>query len=118
MRMSAVSRLLRIRMILILIVQPKESSREGHHLTKGNQHGAVDNSQRGNCKSRHEKSDACGREEYCKTELLMPLGSYRLCHRDRYSLNASKQGHAFSHSCGSMTPLWFRSGLRSLCPTI
>ena len=33
-----------------------------------------------------------------------------------YSVEASKQGHCLSHSCGSMTPLPFRSGLRSRCP--
>ena len=26
---------------------------------------------------------------------------------------ASKQGHCFTHSSGSISPLWFRSGLRS-----
>ena len=29
---------------------------------------------------------------------------------------ASKQGHCFTHSSGSISPLWFRSGLRSRWP--
>lgn len=29
---------------------------------------------------------------------------------------ASKQGHCFTHSSGSISPLWFRSGLRSYKP--
>ena len=33
-----------------------------------------------------------------------------------YSVEASKQGHCLSHYCGSMTPLPFRSGLRSRWP--
>ena len=57
--MSAVSRLLLLRMILVLIVQPEERPGEGHHLTKGNEHGAVYDSQWWNYKARHEEPDAC-----------------------------------------------------------
>ena len=55
--------------------------------------------------------------------MAVVMCGYQLCRRRNalrqngaYSLTASKQGHCFIHSRGSMMPFPFRSGLRSRCP--
>lgn len=56
-------------------------------------------------------------------QMAAVMCGYQLCRRRNalrqngaYSLTASKQGHCFIHSHGSIVPFPFRSGLRSRCP--